>query len=234
MSSAYRNSRTRRQHPLRLSGHMTRDASAHMKPHRRTDIRKIGLLVAALIIAVLGCHALEFPSPLMSPTASPGGARPMEPPGVTDEEDGAVPDGTTVFDTDVPAVTRLEPALLAALRRAAADAEDDGVQAFHVNSGRRSEDYQQQLLDEAIDQYGSEEEAAKWVATPETSAHVSGDAVDIGGSDATAWLSRNGSAYGLCQTYANEPWHYELRPEAVGHGCPAMYDNAAQDPRTQR
>ena len=26
--------------------------------------------------------------------------------------------------------------------------------------------------------------------------------------------------YGLCQIYGNEPWHYELRPDAVDHGCP--------------
>ncbi|MFD4257262.1 M15 family metallopeptidase [Streptomyces sp. NPDC058534] len=213
---------------------MTCDASARKKPHRRTDVLKIGLPVAALTIAALGCQALASPSPPMSPTASPGEARPVEPPGMIDEQDGVVPDGTTVLDADVPAVARLDPALLAALRQAATDAEDDGVHAFHVNSGWRSEDYQQQLLDEAVDQYGSEEEAAKWVATPETSAHVSGDAVDLGDSDVTAWLSRNGSAYGLCQTYANEPWHYELRPEAAAQGCPAMYDNAAQDPRTQR
>ena len=48
----------------------------------------------------------------------------------------------------------------------------------------------QQLLDEAISKYGSEAEAARWVATPNTSAHVSGDAVDVGPSDAAAWLSR--------------------------------------------
>ena len=33
------------------------------------------------------------------------------------------------------------------------------------------------------------QEAARWVATPNTSAHVSGDAVDIGPSGAAAWLS---------------------------------------------
>ena len=59
------------------------------------------------------------------------------------------------------------------------------------------------------------------MATPETSAHVSGDAVDIGPSGAAAWLSEHGRAYGLCQIYGNEPWHYELRPEAVDHGCPS-------------
>jgi D-alanyl-D-alanine carboxypeptidase len=81
--------------------------------------------------------------------------------------------------------------------------------------------------------YGSEAEAARWVATPKTSAHVSGDAVDIGPSDAAAWLSAHGAEYGLCQIYDNEPWHYELRPAAVDHGCPAMYADAAHDPRMQ-
>ena len=42
-------------------------------------------------------------------------------------------------------------------------------------------------------------------------------------SGAAAWLSARGAAYGLCQIYGNEPWHYELRPAAVEHGCPAMY-----------
>ena len=83
----------------------------------------------------------------------------------------------------------------------------------YVNSGWRSAAYQEQLLDEAVSTYGSRKEAARWVATPDTSAHVSGDAVDIGPTDAAAWLSDHGAGYGLCQIYRNEPWHYELRPE---------------------
>ena len=71
------------------------------------------------------------------------------------------------------------------------------------------------------------------MATPDTSAHVSGDAVDIGHSDATAWLSEHGAEYGLCQIYGNEPWHYELRPEASDHGCPPMYADPTHDPRMQ-
>jgi hypothetical protein len=63
---------------------------------------------------------------------------------------------------------------------------------------------------------------------------VSGDAADIGHSDAASWLSQHGAAYGLCQIYANEPWHYELRSEAIDHGCPAMYADAAHDPRMQQ
>jgi zinc D-Ala-D-Ala carboxypeptidase len=149
------------------------------------------------------------------------------------EADGAVPDGTTVFDDEIPGVAKLAPALLDALRRAATDAEDDGVK-FNVNSGWRSPEYQKQLRREAVSKYGSEEEAARWVATAETSAHVSGNAVDIGPSDATAWLSKHGADYGLCQIYRNEPWHYELRPEAIDHGCPPMYADPTQDPRMQQ
>jgi hypothetical protein len=149
------------------------------------------------------------------------------------EADGVVPDGVTVFDDEYPAVANLDAALLRALRRAATDGAADEVE-FHVDSGWRSPEYQERLLREAVSKYGSEEEAARWVATPTTSAHVSGNAVDIGHAAATAWLSRHGATYGLCQIYRNEPWHYELRPEAVDHGCPRMYADPTQDPRMQQ
>ena len=141
-----------------------------------------------------------------------------------------LPDGVTVFNDEHPAVTNLDPALLAALREAGTDAADDGVELF-VNSGWRSAEYQEQLRGEAASEYGSVEEAARWVATPKTSPHVSGDAVDVGGSQAPVWLSERGSGYGLCQIYANEPWHFELRPGAVERGCPPMYDDPSRDPR---
>lgn len=154
-------------------------------------------------------------------------------PGAPGEADGAVPDGTTVFDDEIPAVANLNPALLGALRRAATAAAHDGVKLY-VTSGWRSQKYQEHLRREAISQYGSEEEAARWVATPNTSAHVSGGAVDIGPSDATAWLSRHGATYGLCQIYRSEPWHYELRSEAVNRGCPPMYADPTHDPRMRQ
>ena len=93
---------------------------------------------------------------------------------------------------------------------------------------------QESLLDEAVSKYGSREEAARWVATPETSAHVSGEAIDIGPSAAATWLSRHGAAYGLCRIYRNEPWHFELRPNATDHGCPTMYTDPTHDPRTHQ
>ena len=52
-------------------------------------------------------------------------------------------------------------------------------------------------------------------------------------ADATAWLLKHGAEYGLCPIYRNEPWHYELRPEAIDDGCPSMYANPAHDPRMQ-
>jgi D-alanyl-D-alanine carboxypeptidase len=188
------------------------------------------LVVTAALIGVLGPQSLA-PSSLSAtaPSDIPRG----EHHGALGEADGAVPDGATVFDDEIPGVAKLDPALLGALRQAATDAAGDGVELY-VDSGWRSPEYQDQLLREAVSEYGSEEEAARWVATAETSAHVSGDAVDIGDSDATAWLSEHGPEYGLCQIYSNEPWHYELRPEAIDHGCPPMYADPTHDPRMQQ
>lgn len=156
------------------------------------------------------------------------------PDGVVDEADGFIADGVavSVFDEEIPAVGGLDPDLLDALRRTAADAAADGL-GLRVNSGWRSPEYQQRLLQDAVAEYGSQEEAARWVSTVETSAHVSGDAVDIGPSSVAAWLSEHGAAHGLCQTYTNESWHYELRPEAVDDGCPRMYADPTEDPRMQ-
>jgi D-alanyl-D-alanine carboxypeptidase len=152
--------------------------------------------------------------------------------GVVTEEDGVLPDGVTVFDGEYPGVANLDSDLLRALREAATDAADDGVE-LQVNSGWRSPEYQEQLRREAVSEYGSEEEAARRVATANTSAHVAGDAVDIGPFGATTWLSRHGGHYGLCQIYRNEPWHYELRPEAKGGRCPRMFVDPTGDPRMQ-
>ncbi|WP_405870642.1 M15 family metallopeptidase [Streptomyces sp. NBC_00005] len=185
------------------------------------------------ITAVLGYQVLTSSASLSSSAASPSNALRTEHRGALGEAGGAVPDGVTVFDDAIPAVANLDPGLLKALRQAATDAADDGVD-FYVNSGRRSPEYQNQLLRDAVSKYGSEEEAARWVATAATSPHVSGDAVDLGHSDATAWLSKHGAEYGLCRIYRNEPWHYELRPHAIDGGCPRMYADPTQDPRMQQ
>jgi zinc D-Ala-D-Ala carboxypeptidase len=211
----------------------------HSEPARTTTRRIPRILVAGLLVVIAAASGYQLLASSSSTAASPidvlrsehRGLR-SEHRGALGEADGAVPDGTTVFDDAIPGVANLDPDLLGALRQAATDAADDGVE-FFVDSGWRSPEYQNQLLREAVSEYGSEEEAARWVATAETSAHVSGDAVDIGPFDATAWLSEHGAKYGLCQIYSNEPWHYELRAEAFDHGCPPMYADPTDDPRMQ-
>jgi zinc D-Ala-D-Ala carboxypeptidase len=209
---------------------------------RRIRVAGLVVVIAAIAAALGDQWPASSTSTASSPSTAPSPSRPAPPVdrgrgrgehrGPLGEADGAVPDGTTVFDDEVPGVANLDPALLRALRRAATDAADTGVQLY-VDSGWRSREYQERLLREAIAKYGSQAQATRWVATPNTSAHVSGDAVDIGPSGAAAWLSEHGAAYGLCQVYGNEPWHYELRPEAVAHGCPAMYADPTHDPRMQ-
>jgi D-alanyl-D-alanine carboxypeptidase len=196
----------------------------------RSTILAALVVVSAALIGVLSCQSLASSS---SSAASPIDTPHGDHHGALGEADGAVPDGVTVVDDEIPAVANLDPDLLGALRRAATDAADDGVE-FFVNGGWRSREYQEQLLREAVTKYGSEKEAARWVATPDTSPHVSGHAIDIGHSDATAWLSKHGAEYGLCQIYSNEPWHYELRPEAIDDGCPPRYADPTHDPRMQQ
>ncbi|MBB5960605.1 LAS superfamily LD-carboxypeptidase LdcB [Saccharothrix tamanrassetensis] len=74
--------------------------------------------------------------------------------------------------------------------------------------------------------HGSLAEARRLVNTPEKSTHVTGKAVDIGPTDAADWVIRNGAEYGLCQTYANEMWHFELAV-APGGECPVPRADAS-------
>jgi len=196
---------------------------------RRSSVRAAAVVVGAALVGILVYQSL---TPSSFSATSPIDVLLGDPHAARGAADGLLPDGVTVFDDEHPAVTNLDPALLAALRQAAADAADDGVEIY-VNSGWRSAEYQQQLLREAVAEYGSKDEAVRWVATPKTSPHVSGDAVDVGDSLARVWLSERGSGYGLCQIYGNEPWHFELRPEAIERGCPGMYVDPSHDPRMQ-
>lgn len=152
--------------------------------------------------------------------------------GVPAVDDTAPPAGTHTGVTADPAVANLDPALAEALRVATRAAAADGI-TIEVTSGWRSPEYQERLFREAVATYGSEEEASRWVAPGDRSAHVSGDAVDLGPTAAVEWLSRNGARFGLCQVYGNEPWHFELRPGAPREGCPPPYADPRYDPRLQ-
>lgn len=219
-------------------------------PRRRRSRRRLVvtvlLLLAALLTVVVVQQSLATASAAVpragvtSEQPTDEAAQPASPPSgaaggsvfAPSEADGVIRDGDqpTVFDTHRVAVGQLDPALLDAVQRAASDAAQDGVE-FRVNSGWRSAVLQDRMLQDAVVHYGSVDEAARWVATPETSLHVSGDAVDLGPLPVQDWLAQHGAGYGLCQIYANEPWHYELRPDAVADGCPQMYADPTEDPR---
>ncbi|GIG41594.1 hypothetical protein Cph01nite_33560 [Cellulomonas phragmiteti] len=130
------------------------------------------------------------------------------------------------FDDAHPAIAGLDQVLRVAVQSAARDAHARGVDLW-VTSGLRTANQQRALMDAAVQRYGSEEEARRYVATPETSSHVTGDAVDIGPTDGADWMVRHGAAYGLCQTYANEMWHFERATEPGGT-CPEPKADATQ------
>ena len=180
LSSAYRKPHTCWQPRATLTGGVAYSERARATPRRTRRIRAAGLVVIATIAAALG-HELQASSsstvssstmvlpsatvPSSSTAAPPIGAPRSELPdlrsehrGPLREDDGAVPDGTTVFDDGVPGVVNLDAALLGALRQAATHAAYDGVE-FFVDSGWRSAEYQKRLLQEAILKYGSREEA---------------------------------------------------------------------------
>jgi zinc D-Ala-D-Ala carboxypeptidase len=183
--------------------------------------------VAAPVAAAAVALCAHTPPPLPSmPIALADRSSPMAP--AADPGDGSAPlDGRTLTpsDTQYAAVGRLDPALLSAIQNAATAAAADGI-TITITSGWRSPEFQQRLLDNAIQTYGSYAAARQYVQTPEASKHVTGQAVDVGGQGADQWLIANGSRFGLCQIYANELWHFELATDAAGN-CPALLPNAA-------
>ena len=184
------------------------------------------VVLGAVLVGIIGYQAL---TPSSFSAANPIDALLGDRQAAHGAAAGVLPDGATVFD-DYPAVTNLDPALLAALRQAATDAAHDGVE-FYVNSGWRSAAYQERLLDEAVSEYGSKEEAARWVATPETSPHVSGDAVDLGAPTPGSGWPSTGPGTGCARSTATSPGTSSCGPRPSAHGCPPMYADPTSDPR---
>ncbi|MEW9530912.1 M15 family metallopeptidase [Microbispora sp. NPDC049125] len=205
---------------------LLRPPSARVR--RRTPKRTVITVLAIAAVAGLGAAAVDF-GPRWAHTAAtePGPGSSVDSAGHTvGVEDGFVPDGGHVspHDTQLPAIANLDPKLLHAVQKAADAAARDGVEMF-LTTGWRSEAYQRQLLGEAVVKYG-EREARRRVSAPAQSHHVTGDAVDIGPTDADDWLSRHGTDYGLCQIYSNEMWHFELAT-TPGGTCPGMLPDAS-------
>jgi D-alanyl-D-alanine carboxypeptidase len=171
----------------------------------RTGSKPLAALALAAAVAVpIGVSGLRPAHPAPNPPAAGDRAEPTP---------------------DVPSgrgdVSRLTPAMQRSVRRAAAAAAADGVELW-VTSGWRSRARQGQLFAAAVRKYGSRERARRWVLPPDESAHVRGEAVDIGPEAGAAWLRRNGERFGLCQRYANEPWHFERLAGPKGSTCPPL------------
>ncbi len=161
----------------------------------------------ATAVAVMFVGLGGAPTAAANPPADSGGAKP------------------TPFDVGDPSVGRLDPLLLTAIQNAATAAAAEGV-TMTITSGWRSPQFQQQLLNDAVQTYGSYQAAREYVQTPEGSKHVVGEAVDVGGVGADQWLITNGPRFGLCRIYANELWHFELATDAAGN-CPPLLADAA-------
>jgi hypothetical protein len=189
----------------------------------------VGLvLLTATVLA--GLHVAPRAAEMESPADSRSAQALDDPPRLPDDprlrDDARLRDDRVdPFDDTHPAVAGLRAGLRAALQDAARDAEEQDVEVW-VASGWRSAAYQQELLDEAVERYGSLSEALRFVASPDRSSHLTGDAVDLGPTEADDWMIRHGADYGLCQTYANELWHFELATEPGG-SCPAPRPDAA-------
>ncbi|WP_347684783.1 M15 family metallopeptidase [Mycobacterium sp. B14F4] len=180
-------------------------------------------LAALSACAFVACGASGSPPP-------PSPAVGQEPlrigPAAQDTVGGWLPEGRTLspFDVDHPIVEWLDPALLTAVQDAARRAEAEGIE-MRITSGWRSTGFQERLFADGVKTYGSVQAAREFVATPERSKHVTGQAVDIAPVEADKWLIANGAKFGLCQIYANEIWHFELA--AADGRCPPLKPNAA-------
>jgi D-alanyl-D-alanine carboxypeptidase len=191
---------------------------------RLTVLVVVAIVVAVSSFALAACATVDTTH---SATSAPAGSSAPAPAGSSKHhggepgpEDGVLPDNASPFDTSLPGVANLNPELLKAIQDAARAAEQAGIK-LHLTTGWRSKEYQEELLEKAIKRYGSRKKASEYVATPEESHHVTGNAVDVGPTDADDWLNRKGARFGLCQTLANEIWHFELAT-SPGGTCPPM------------
>jgi LAS superfamily LD-carboxypeptidase LdcB len=84
--------------------------------------------------------------------------------------------------------------------------------AINIKSGKRDRAHQERLWQEALQKYGNEREARRWVARPGHSRHEWGIAADLGYADDALrqWAHQNAAQFGLHFPLSNEPWHIEL------------------------
>ncbi|RHR66291.1 D-alanyl-D-alanine carboxypeptidase family protein [Coprococcus sp. AF16-5] len=143
-----------------------------------------------------------------------------------------IPDDYKVELTELSNGEKVDSRIYPELQEMFNDARAQGYGLF-VRDGYRTQEEQQQLLDEKIEAYENEGKskseakklAEQWVAIPGTSEHQLGIAVDINADttksssdDVYSWLAENAHKYGFIKRYPsdktditgviNEPWHY--------------------------
>lgn len=143
-----------------------------------------------------------------------------------------IPDDNKVELTELSNGEKVDSRIYPELQEMFNDARAQGYGLF-VREGYRTQEEQQQLLDEKIEAYENEGKskseakklAEQWVAIPGTSEHQLGIAVDINADttksssdDVYSWLAENAHKYGFIKRYPsdktditgviNEPWHY--------------------------
>ena len=143
-----------------------------------------------------------------------------------------IPDDYKVELTELSNGEKVDSRIYPELQEMFNDARAQGYGLF-VREGYRTQEEQQQLLDEKREAHESERKskceakklAEQWVAIPGTSEHQLGIAVDINADttksssdDVYSWLAENAHKYGFIKRYPsdktditgviNEPWHY--------------------------
>jgi hypothetical protein len=188
-------------------------------PHQDQDHGRRRTAALALAgVLVLGVAACSAPVPGGRAAAVEPGP-PLEPATTTPADAPAPP--APPEETGSGGLDRELAERFAAAQRAATA---DGIE-LRLVSGVRTAEEQQALVDQAIGKYGVPE-AYRWVLPPEDSAHVQGLAIDVGPTEGTYWLVEHGLEHGLCQTYGNEVWHFELLPDGADT-CPEQHADAS-------
>ena len=121
--------------------------------------------------------------------------------------------------------TGMTPEFNTALETMFASAPPEIRDQLQVYSGYRSPERQAELWEAALERYGSEAEARRWVAPPGRSQHNMGNAADLRYLDPAAmdWAHQNAAQFGLAFPLSNENWHIELATARGGQpaGTPA-------------
>lgn len=188
-------------------------------PHRLTHRGRYLAVVLAVALAAGAVFVATLVSRPLDAAAGPPG-----PPPLAAGED-ALAAGEDAPAAAAPTADGIDAELAARFAAAQEAAAAEGV-SLTITSGKRSAQEQRKLVDEAIEKYGSVQEAHRWVLPPESSAHVQGLALDVGPTDGALWLGQHGLEFGLCRVYANEVWHFEKLPDGLTE-CPAMHPDSS-------